>query len=60
MKQIEITHEAHKALKLEAADRDMPMKVLANDVLEGWLDSNRPEWRKKQKDKDGGGDQEAE
>lgn len=45
MKQIEITQEAHKALKLEAADRDMPMKVLANDILEGWLDGHRPGWR---------------
>lgn len=45
MKQIEVTREAHKALKLEAADRDMPLKILANDILEGWLDSHRPGWR---------------
>lgn len=45
MKQIEVTKEAHKALKLEAADRDMPLKILANDILEGWLDSHRPGWR---------------
>lgn len=47
MKQIEISHEAHKVLKLEAADRDMPMKSLATDILEDWLDSNRPGWKGK-------------
>lgn len=47
LKQIEISQEVHKALKLEAADRDMPLKVLANDILEGWLESNRPEWNQK-------------
>lgn len=55
MKQIEITQEAHKALKLESADRDIPMKVLANDILEGWLDSHRPGWRNQQEVKSGGG-----
>lgn len=60
MKQIEISHEAHKALKLEAADRDMPMKSLATDILEDWLDSNRPGWNPNRKDKEGEGDQEGE
>ena len=46
MKQIEVTKEAHKALKIEAADKDKPLKTLTNDILEGWLDTNRPGWRK--------------
>lgn len=45
MKQIEISKEAHKALKAEANDRDMPIKYLAQDVIEDWLDSNRPGWK---------------
>ncbi len=52
MKQMEISREAHKALKLEAADRDMPMKYLAQDIIENWLDSHRPGWRAEQKTED--------
>ncbi len=56
MKQIEISAEIHKSLKLEAADREMPIKSLANDVLEGWLDSHRPGWRQSNGESKEGGD----
>lgn len=52
MKQIEIPREVHKELKLEAADRDIPMKTLASDILEGWLDSHRPNWKQTDKEKE--------
>ena len=52
MKQIEITKEVHRALKMEAADRDVALKGLASDILEGWLDSHRPGWKCTEEEKE--------